>query len=152
MSETLAYQRAAAPARDQTHALFEQTMGYVAATAALFALGAYLGRHLPGGVGIAGFIVCGAAGYATRRHLTPVARAGLWALLALIVFGIVLIFASIPAGALIYSVLGLVIFAGCTLFDFQWIRLSRDINSALLLAASVFLDILNMFLFFSREL
>ena len=38
---------------------------------------------------IAGF---GAAGYATRRDLTAIARIAFWALLALIVFGIVLIF------------------------------------------------------------
>jgi hypothetical protein len=31
-------------------------MGYVAVTAALFALGAYLGRDLTGGVGIVAFI------------------------------------------------------------------------------------------------
>jgi modulator of FtsH protease len=52
-------------------------------------------------------------------------------------------------------VLGLVIFAGFTMFDFQRIRRSRDIGSAPLLAASIFLDILNVFLFFlqifSRE-
>jgi modulator of FtsH protease len=97
----------------------------------------------------------GAAGYATRRDLTPVARVSFWALLALIAFGIVLIFVNIPGGALIYSVLGLVIFAGFTMLDFQPIRRSRDIGSAPLLAASIFLDILNVFLFFlqifSRE-
>ena len=43
-------------ARSQTHALFAQTMGYVAGTAALFALGAWLGRNLTGGVGIVVFI------------------------------------------------------------------------------------------------
>ena len=58
---------------------------------------------------IAGF---GAAGYATRRDLSGLARLCFWALLALIVFGIVLIFVRIPDGELIYSVLGLVIFAG----------------------------------------
>ena len=217
MSESLTYPAAGAPTRDQEHTLFAQTMGYVAATAALFALGAYLGRNLSGGVGIVAFIAAfatligmqfaarrsqqltivllgafgllvgvalapvlavyasmdpqalwqaggatalfiagfGAAGYATRRDLTPVARASFWALLALIVFGIVLIFVNIPGGALIYSVLGLVIFAGYTMFDFQRLRLSRDIRSAPLLAASIFLDILNVFLFFlqifSRE-
>jgi FtsH-binding integral membrane protein len=57
---------------------------------------------------IAGF---GAAGYATRRDLTPLVRASFWALVALIVFGIVLIFVHIPGGALVYSILGLVIFA-----------------------------------------
>jgi modulator of FtsH protease len=187
-------------------------MGYVAVTAALFALGAYLGRHLSHGVGIGAFIaafVCllgmrfaarrsrqltvgllaafgvliglavaptiayyastnpqvlwqaggatalfiagfGAAGYATRRDLSAIARVCFWALLALIVFGIVLIFVRIPAGQLIYSVLGLVIFAGFTMFDFQRLRRSQDIDSAPILAASIFLDVLNVFLFFLR--
>jgi FtsH-binding integral membrane protein len=94
---------------------------------------------------IAGF---GAAGYATRRDLTALARVLFWALVALIVFGIVLIFVNIPGGALVYSVLGLVIFAGFTMFDFQRVRTSTDSASAPFLAASIFLDILNVFLFF----
>ena len=94
---------------------------------------------------IAGF---GAAGYATRRDLSALARVLFWALVALIVFGIVLIFVNIPGGALVYSVLGLVIFAGFTMFDFQRLRTSTDVNSAPFLAASIFLDILNVFLFF----
>jgi FtsH-binding integral membrane protein len=206
----LAHQGTTAPARDQVHTLFAQTMSYVAATAALFALGAYLGRNLAGGVGIAAFIAAfaaligmqfaarrsqqltvvllgavglltgvalapvlavyasmdpqalwqaggatalfiagfGAAGYATRRDLSALARAAFWALLALIVFGIVLIFVHIPGGALIYSVLGLAIFAAFTVIDFQRLRRSKDIRTAPLLAASIFLDILNVFLFF----
>ncbi len=217
MSESLTYQEAGVPTRDQTHTLFAQTMGYVAATAGLFALGAYLGRNLAGGVGIVAFIAAfacligmqftartspqltvgllgafgllvglalapvlaayasmdpqalwqaggatalfiagfGAAGYATRRDLTAIVRVCFWALLALIAFGIVLIFVNIPGGALVYSVLGLVIFAGFIMFDFQRVRRSRDISAAPLLAASIFLDILNVFLFFlqifSRE-
>ena len=217
MSESLTYPAAGAPTRDQAHTLFAQTMAYVAATAALFALGAYLGRNLSGGVGIVAFIAAfacligmqfaarrsqqltivllgvfgllvgvalapvlavyasmdpqalwqaggatalfiagfGAAGYATRRDLTVIARVAFWALLALIVFGIVLIFVHIPGGALIYSVLGLAIFAAFTMFDFQRLRRSKDIRIAPLLAASIFLDILNVFLFFlqifSRE-
>jgi len=210
MSESLTYPATGAPARDQAHTLFAQTMAYVAATAALFALGAYLGRNLAGGVGIVAFIAAfaaligmqfaarrsqqltvvllgafglltgvalapvlavyasmdpqalwqaggatalfiagfGAAGYATRRDLSALARVAFWALLALIVFGIVLIFVHIPGGALIYSVLGLVIFAVFTMADFQRLRRSKDIRSAPLLAASIFLDILNVFLFF----
>jgi FtsH-binding integral membrane protein len=92
---------------------------------------------------IAGF---GAAGYATRRDLSALARICLWALLALIVFGIVLIFVRIPNGSLIYAILGLVIFAGFTMFDFQRLRRTKNINEAPLLAASIFLDILNVFL------
>jgi FtsH-binding integral membrane protein len=96
---------------------------------------------------IAGF---GAVGYATRRDLSGLARLSFWALLALIVFGIVLIFVRIPHGSLIYSVLGLVIFAGLTVVDFQRLRRSTDLASAPLMAASIFLDVLNVFLFFLR--
>ena len=210
MSESLRYDRIGAPARVRTHTLFAQTMGYVAVTAALFALGAYLGRDLAHGAGIVAFIAAfacligmrfaarrssqltvgllaafglligvavaptlayyasvdpsalwqaggatalfiagfGAAGYATERDLSVIARLCFWALLALIVFGIVLIFVHIPHGSLIYSVIGLVIFAGFTMFDFQRLRRSSDIASAPLLAASIFLDVLNVFLFF----
>ena len=92
----------------------------------------------------------GAAGYATRRDLSAIARVCFFALIALIVFGIVLIFVNIPGGSLIYSILGLVIFAGLTMFDFQRLRRSKDLDSAPLIAASIFLDALNVFLFFLR--
>jgi uncharacterized protein len=88
----------------------------------------------------------GAAGYATRRDLSALARGLFGALLALIVFGIVTIFVQIPNGALIYAIAGLVIFAGLVAFDFQRLRRSEDIRTAPLLAASIFLDILNVFL------
>jgi FtsH-binding integral membrane protein len=210
MSETLTYQRMGTAARGQAHTLFSQTMGYVAMTAALFALGAWVGHNLTGGAGIVAFIAAfacligmrfaarrsmqltvgllavfglligvavaptiayygsmdpralweaggstalfiagfGAAGYATRRDLAPVARVAFWALVALIVVGIVLIFVHIPGGDLAYSILGLVIFAGFTMFDFQRLRTNTDQASAPFLAASIFLDILNVFLFF----
>jgi len=212
MSESLSLGTAGTTARDRTHTLFGQTMGYVAATTGFFALGAYVGRHLSQGWAIVWFIVAfvcliamnftvrrstaltvglllafgatlglamaptlvyyastnpqalwqaggatalfiagfGAAGYATRRDLSGIARLCFWALIALIVFGIVLIFVRIPNGSLIYSVLGLVIFAGLTAFDFQRLRRSKNIESAPLLAASIFLDALNVFLFFLR--
>ncbi len=210
MAQTLPYQQLGTAARSQAHALFGQTMAYVAATAGLFALGAWLGRNLTGGVGLVAFIAAfaaligmrfaarrsaqltagllaafglliglavaptiayygsmdpralwqaggatalfiaafGAAGYATRRDLTALARVSFWALVALIVAGIVLIFVHIPGSGLVYSVLGLVIFAGFTMFDFQRLRTSTDTASAPLLAASIFLDVLNVFLFF----
>jgi uncharacterized protein len=195
-------------ARDESHTLFGQTMGLVAVTAGLFALGAYLGRDLSYGWGFVAFIASfalliginvavsrseqlaigllfgfgvlvgvgtaptiayyastnpqsiwqaggatalfiagfGAAGYATRRDLSGVARVCFWALLALIVFGIVTIFVNIPNGALIYSIAGLVIFAGFTMYDFQRLRKTQDIRAAPVLAASIFLDVLNVFL------
>jgi FtsH-binding integral membrane protein len=96
---------------------------------------------------IAGF---GAAGYATRRDLAVLGRVCFFALIALIVFGIVLIFVNIPGGELIYSILGLVVFAGLTMFDFQRLRQSKGMDSAPVIAASIFLDALNVFLFFLR--
>jgi modulator of FtsH protease len=195
-------------ARDQARTLFGQTMGLVAVTAALFALGAYLGRDLSYGWGFIAFLASfglllglnvavqrsqqlaigmlfgfgvlvgigtaptiayyastnpqsvwqaggatalfiagfGSAGYATRRDLSGLARICFWALLVLIVFGIVTIFVRIPNAALIYSIAGLVIFAGFTLYDFQRLRRTQDIRAAPLLAASIFLDVLNVFL------
>jgi uncharacterized protein len=195
-------------ARDESRTLFGQTMGLVAITAGLFALGAYLGRDLSYGWGFVAFIASfglliginfavsrserlaigllfgfgvlvgvgtaptiayyastnpqsiwqaggatalfiagfGAAGYATRRDLSGVARVCFWALLALIVFGIVAIFVNIPNSALIYSIVGLVIFAGFTMYDFQRLRRTQDIRAAPVLAASIFLDVLNVFL------
>ena len=91
---------------------------------------------------------CGAFGYATRTDLSGIARIGFWALLALIGFGVVLIFVHIPGGAVIYSILGLVVFAGLTMVDFQRLRRSTDMDSAPLIAASIFLDALNVFSFF----
>ncbi|RAG85869.1 hypothetical protein DN069_10245 [Streptacidiphilus pinicola] len=190
--------------------LFARTMTFVAGTAGLFALGAYVGRNLAHAAGLIAFVgafVClmamrfaaarsreatvallgafgllmsvavsptlvyyatadpqalwqaggatalfiaalGSIGYATNRDLSGLARMSFWALLALLLFGIVAIFVRIPHSSLIYSVVGLVIFAGFTLFDFQRLRRSQDVESAPLLAASIFLDILNVFLFF----
>ena len=82
---------------------------------------------------IAGF---GAWGYATRRDLSSLARIAFWALLALIVFGIVLIFVQIPGGSVIYAVLGLAIFAVFTMVDFQRLRQNPDLRTAPVLAAS----------------
>ena len=212
MSETYAAPGYGAASPDRTRTLFGQTMGYVAATTGLFALGAYAGRNLSGGWAIISYIaafVClismnfsvrrspgltvalllavgvllglglaptisyyaaadpqalwqaggatalfiagfGAAGYATRRDLALVGRISFFALIVLIVFGIVLIFVHIPHGDLIYAVLGLIVFAGLTMFDFQRLRRSRGLDSAPLIAASIFLDALNVFLFFLR--
>jgi FtsH-binding integral membrane protein len=196
--------------RDESGTLLGQTMGLVALTAGLFALGAYIGRDISGGWAILSYVLAfvvllgmnaaaqrseqlavgllfafglllglavaptvayyagadpqavwqaggatalfiagfGAAGYATRRDLSPLARSLFWALVGLIVFGIVLVFVQIPGGAVIYAVVGLVIFAGLTLYDFQRLRRTKDIRTAPLLAASIFLDVLNVFLLF----
>lgn len=89
----------------------------------------------------------GTAGYATRRDLSSWSRVLFWALLALLVFGIVAIFASIPHANVIWAVGGLVIFGGYTIFDFNRLRRAGG-QSAVPIAASIFLDVLNVFLFF----
>lgn len=196
--------------RNRTRTLFGQVMWAVAATAGLFAVGAYLGRNLSNGLAFVFYLLaflgligmrfavrssaalsmtlllgvgllmglgtsptltyyaevdpqalweagaatalfiagCGAFGYATRTDLSGLARAGFWALLGLIAFGVVVILVHIPGGAVIYSILGLVIFAGLTMVDFQRLRRSTDLDSGPLIAASIFLDALNVFTFF----
>jgi modulator of FtsH protease len=188
--------------------LFGQVMGLVALTVGCAALGAFLGRDLSGGAGIALFIAAlacvfglnvaaskgrtqlatgllfglglllgaavgplladyaksqpsalwqaaaataafvgalGSYGYATRRDLSSWARTLFWALLGLIVFGIVALFVSIPQSHIIYSVVGLLIFGGFTIFDFNRLRRASEAD-AVPIAAGIFLDIFNVFL------
>ncbi len=88
----------------------------------------------------------GAYGYATRRDFSVMARALFWALIALIVFGLIAPFVAIPGANIIYCVAGLVIFGGFTVLDFN--RLAKaNPESAVPLAAGIFLDIFNVFLF-----
>jgi FtsH-binding integral membrane protein len=95
-----------------------------------------------------GFVAgLGAAGYATRRDLSSWYRVLFWALLGLIVFGLVAIFVSIPNENLIWSVAGLVIFGGYTILDFNRLRRAGQ-EDAVPIAASIFLDVTNIFLFF----
>jgi FtsH-binding integral membrane protein len=88
---------------------------------------------------------CAAYGYATRRDLSSWARTPFWALLGLILFGIVAIFVSIPNSNLIYAIAGLGIFGAFTIFDFNRLRRASG-DSAIAIAASIFLDIFNVFL------
>jgi modulator of FtsH protease len=95
----------------------------------------------------AGFVAAlGTYGYATRRDLSSWYRTLFWALAGLIVFGIVALFVSIPNENLIWAVAGLVIFGGWTIFDFNRLRRAGE-ESAVPIAASIFLDVLNIFLF-----
>jgi FtsH-binding integral membrane protein len=88
---------------------------------------------------------CGAYGYATRRDLSSWARTLFWALLGLIVFGIVAIFVSIPNSHIIYAVAGLGIFGAFTIFDFNRLRRASP-DGAVVIAASISLEIFNVFL------
>lgn len=89
----------------------------------------------------------GAFGYATKRDLSSWGRTLLFALLGLIAFGIVAIFVSIPGENIIYASLGLIVFGFLTVFDFNRLRRS-GMEMAPLIAASIFLDVVNVFLFF----
>jgi len=89
----------------------------------------------------------GSFGYATRRDLSSWSRFLFFALLGLLVFGIVAIFVSIPHANVIWAIGGLVIFGGYTIFDFNRLRRAGS-QSAVPIAASIFLDVLNIFLFF----
>jgi FtsH-binding integral membrane protein len=91
----------------------------------------------------------GSYGYATRRDLSSWARTLFWALLALIVFGLIATFVAIPGGNVIYSVLGLVLFGAFTMFDFNRLR-RANMGMAVPIAASIFLDVFNVFLFMLR--
>jgi FtsH-binding integral membrane protein len=201
--------RAEIASTDQTRAVFGQVMGLVAITIGFTALGAYIGRDLSGGWGLAAFVVAlgcliglnvaarrseplaltllfafglllglvlgpvlaayvsadpaavwqaaggtalfiaalGSFGWATRRDLSGLARGFFWALLALIVFGLVTLFVTIPGANVIYALAGLVIFGGLTAFDFQRLRRS-GVEDAVPIAASIFLDVVNVFQFF----
>jgi FtsH-binding integral membrane protein len=213
MNGSLSYRAPSYASRDQTRTLFGQTMGYVAVTAGVFALGTYLGRNMTQGWALVWFVAAlacligmqfavrnsgsgltvglllafglamglamaptvvyyastnpsvvwqaggatalfmaglGAFGYATKRDLSAVGRISFFALIGLIVVGIVMIFVRIPGGNLLYSVIGLVVFAGLTAYDFQRLRQTTNLNAAPLLAASIFVDALNVFLFFLR--
>jgi modulator of FtsH protease len=90
----------------------------------------------------------GAFGYATKRDLSGLARLLFWALLGLILLGFVLVFVRIPGGDVVYAVLGLVIFGGYVVVDFNRLARTSDHTAAVPIAAGIFLDILNIFLFF----
>lgn len=91
----------------------------------------------------------GAGGYATRRDLSGLYRLAFWLLLGLIGFGIVLIFVNLPGGSLVYSVLGLGVFGLYVVIDFNRLRRSGE-DQVIPIAAGIFLDVFNIFLFFLR--
>ncbi len=90
--------------------------------------------------------VLGTAGYVTKRDLTQLGRISFIGLIALLVFGIVAIFATIPGEHLIWCIGGLVVFAGLTVFDFWRLRRAGNGDVALI-ALSINLDAFNVFLF-----
>jgi modulator of FtsH protease len=90
--------------------------------------------------------ILGSVGYVTKRDLRALGRISFIGLIALLVFGLVAIFVSIPNERLIWCIGGLVVFAGLTVFDFWRLRRAGNGDVALI-ALSIFLDALNIFLF-----
>ena len=130
----------------------------------LFAAGLFLGLGLGGGLrqyaevepsvvwqaaGATALFVAalGTTGYAIRRDLSGLYRFFFVALLVLIVFGFVSLLVSMPHADVIYAVAGLVIFGGYTVLDFNRLRRAGEVE-VVPLAAGIFLDVLNIFLFF----
>jgi FtsH-binding integral membrane protein len=91
----------------------------------------------------------GSAGYAVRRDLSFLYRLAFWLLLALIVGGIVLIFVHMSAAYTAWAVVGLAVFGLYTVIDFNRLR-HAGTDEAIPLAASIFLDVVNVFLLFLR--
>ena len=92
--------------------------------------------------------VLGSWGYSTRTDLSSAARVAFWGLIGLLLFGIVAMFVVIPGANIIWCVLGLAIFAVFTAFDFQRLSQNPSYQSAVPIAANIFLDIFNVFIFF----
>jgi FtsH-binding integral membrane protein len=130
----------------------------------LSALGLFLGLGLGGGIdaytsadpgvvwqagaATALFVAAlGSIGYMTRSDLSGGYRALFFLLLGLIVYGLVTLFVSMPAANVIYAVLGLGIFGGYTLLDFNRLR-QAGTGDAVSIACGIFLDVLNVFTFF----
>jgi FtsH-binding integral membrane protein len=130
----------------------------------LFAAGLFLGLGLGGGLrryaefepsviwqaaGATALFIAGlgSAGYAIRRDLSVYYRFLFFALVALIIFGFVSLLVSMPHADVIYAVLGLVIFGGYTVLDFNRLR-RADNGEVVQIAAGIFLDVINVFLFF----
>src|SRR3954453_2002945 len=82
----------------------------------------------------------GTYGYATRRDLSYLYRGLFWALLALIVFGFVIVLFRIDGAQTIYALAGIAIFSAYTLVDFNRLRRAGK-EEAIPLAAAIFLDV-----------
>ena len=99
--------------------------------------------------GATGLTVAGMGtwGYATRRDLSYLYRTLFFALLGLIVFGFVIVLFRSNGAQTIYALIGIAIFAGYTLVDFNRLRRAGQ-DQVIPIAAGIFLDVFNLFLLF----
>jgi len=112
----------------------------------------YYAKTNPGVVyeaaGSTALFVCalGTFGYSTRRDLSPYIKPLMIAFGVVFVFGLIALFVAIPGSNIIYCVLMLAVFGAFTMFDFQRLARNPQYSSAVPIAASIFLDIFNVFL------
>lgn len=90
----------------------------------------------------------GSFGFLTRRNLAGWYKPLFIGFLAVFVFGLIALFVAIPGGNIIYCLAMLVIFGGFTVIDFNRLANQPSNVSAVPIAASIFLDIFNVFLLF----
>jgi FtsH-binding integral membrane protein len=89
----------------------------------------------------------GGVGYAIRSDLSGGYRVLFLLLLALVLYGLVTLFVSMPGGNVVYALLGLGIFGGYTVLDFNRMRRAGT-DDAVWIASGIFVDVLNVFTFF----
>lgn len=97
---------------------------------------------------------CGAIGALSGRDFSNMGRWLMFALLALIVVGIVNLFVTFSAGVeIVYCLVGIVIFAGFFIFDFFRLSKAEDTwFNAVTLTMEIYLDFINMLLYLLRLL
>jgi modulator of FtsH protease len=88
----------------------------------------------------------GTFGYSTRRDLSPYIKPVMIAFCIVFVFGLIALFVAIPGSNIIYCVLMLLVFGGFTIFDFNRLAKGGQYQSAVPIAARIFLDIFNVFI------
>jgi len=101
-------------------------------------------------LGTAGVMaVCGCIGVFSGFDFTNLGRYLMFALFGLIIFGIVSLFVHMSAGVtIVYSLIGMAVFAGFFIFDF--FRLSKGANTwgnAIDITQDIYLDFINFLLY-----
>jgi FtsH-binding integral membrane protein len=88
----------------------------------------------------------GTFGYSTQRNLNQLYKWTLIGFGVFFIFGLITLFVSVPSSNIIYCVGMLVVFGGFTVIDFNRLKNAGKYNSAVPIAAGIYLDVLNVFL------
>lgn len=100
--------------------------------------------------GLSAVIVAGIGTYVwiTNKDFGYLGKFLFWAVIGLIVVGLIGMFVSFGAGgSLLYSIVGAAIFVGFTLYDFSNIKHRYGPNDYVLATVGLYLDFLNLFMF-----